>query len=560
MAAGLTATGTLTYNGYTFDGASRYRVVTRKVRDEANRKVLYLEFDITVETIIASGSFSESEMERLQGQLSQDGGELVLFNTGFGPSISINKPGATVRDVKSGPKTEIVSWVPIGSNRAAEVTWNVKACVPFSSEGVPQYKGIMALNYEVSFSIDRHLDTTRTITGYLEIAQSLASVNAGFPSDSADLYRQSVSPNPPLGFLRTQNEWRVSKDKSRLDFTLVDVQVPSRNAYPEKVTEISGTHEVNWNRRSGRMLRNTISMTITPAAKYSGTIAWLIFVEFVQKRISAATRFARAALIDEIKVKEDIWGRPCSFQVGYRLLASDLGDLLQESGIWLPIGTDWKRWRTSMEGLGLKNRGTAELDVTAQNDVIVSLFSNSKELPAFKDAELVAIDRRPTSGSRATLVNKKPDPDKSYLVYNATVIPSTKDHTVVHHTLQEPVKSANAPPATSGGATVSMPEANATSDTVQQRSMPSYRVWFVGNAVRAGYPVPRPSLDVIGNQKCVELQGTFSCSVVDNWLGVTIYKSQWAIEYAVSNSPATVSPPANPEVAVDESGKAKPPT
>ena len=218
---GMATVGTLSYNGVDFDGSSKVTVQVDPVKDESGRTVLYHRHTLNVSATIADNDSTDGDMRLIRQRLGEQGAELIFINRGFGDDLIVNSPGGTVRDVKWGPIPEVISWKPIGSLRACEIEWRVTTCVPVCSSTSGMYSGIITINYDMAWSISEKGYTTRTITGYLEIAMTRSGRSA---PDTADRYRDKITPTVPTRFKRSQS-WTLSKDKSRLDFSIVDKEV-----------------------------------------------------------------------------------------------------------------------------------------------------------------------------------------------------------------------------------------------------------------------------------------------------------------------------------------------
>lgn len=538
---GLPAVGTLSYNGYTFDGATHVSVTAHKVRDEAARTVIGVRYEITVEGIVSGdgGATSDQNMAALHAALSQDGQTLVFANKGFGAPVTVNGP-AGLRDIDWGPKAEVLHWEPIGGSQACQFVWTVATTIPECP--LAGSSGIMAMNYDADYSVDKHGDTTRKLSGYIQIAMTRGPGKT-IP-DMADKYRTAISPQPPLGYERTQ-QWKTSKNKSRLDFTITDVQIPSPNPYPADVTEISGTHETHWSWRNkgGGTLFNTIDLQIRPQRGVSGVRGWLMAVTIVRQRIAAAQYAGRQVYIDDLSIQEDIFGFPVGVRVGYRVM-STLKEIIADTGLFTQIGTNWQQWHASLTGSQLHVRGTSGLILQPNNDVIVDLCGYGSS--SNNDSGTV-IDIPPKENA-PPFRNEYPTPNASWLYYRSAIIPMTSTP-LVRHSILQAAPTDNAPDNPNGTGGFSLPySSSATPDVIQKRGKDRVTVRLVGQARRAGFKIPRPNLVSIGGTPATYQHGYFSCHKVGNALGVPIYAAQWDLTYVLNNAPANpIDPPENVE-------------
>ncbi len=245
--AHLATIGTLSYNGYTFDGASGVKVSVEFVKDDAERTIIYSRHTIEVHTFISDAVSTDSQLENIRARLNHQGQALTFVNKGFGDDLIVNaNGGAGIRDVKWGPIPEMLYWEPVGSAGACEMIWKVVTCVPCCGHGLSdRTTGVMAFNFGVDVAIDIRGLSTRTIDGYIEIAQTRGAGKT-IP-DSADNYRFMIQPDLPNGFQREQT-WSISASKSRVNFTITDRQLPTKNPYPQLVTNIRGNHRSAWRR------------------------------------------------------------------------------------------------------------------------------------------------------------------------------------------------------------------------------------------------------------------------------------------------------------------------
>lgn len=554
---GLNAVGILSYDDVVFDGASSVEVSSDLVKDDARRTVVYHKYVFTVRGVVAPGGDQQSDaaMEVIRHKLGSPSKVFRCVNRGFGTDIIVGPDleDQGVEDIKCGPMPELLSWKPIGSNRAAEIEWRVVVCIPVCTGA--RKSGISALNYDMSFAVNKHGDTTRTISGYMEVVVNRRKRNI---SDSADAHFTKFVSAPLVGFDRDIRR-TVSKDRSRVDFTITDTQIPSRNPYPQGVTAISGSHRVRWSRgRGGMRFYNTISLDISPASNVSPALAYRIFIDLVNQRTAFAKTATppRGVLLDEIEIEEDIWGRACSFSVNYRITTC-IPDFLAHTGLWQPVGTNWAQWRTSLSTIS-GYRGSAGL--FADSDVIVDLCGEEK-LPS-EVAGPVLKNFSPENAN--ALANASPAEPNSYLNFVNVIVPERNLPVVRQQVIQAPTEES--PQSASTTDFGFPPQADGKNpDILQEGGEPSYLVRMVGYAEKAGHPVQRPELIVFGetnkSDKTIrEVSGTFSMQTIANLLGVPIYRGTWDLVYMLAKSPGeTIKVKQNPKECVNNEGSAHQP-
>jgi hypothetical protein len=537
----LPATGTqLSYNGVTFDGSTRVKLQNEYVSDDANRTTVYQRVTLTARAIVAVQGGTNTTLEEMRHKLGASGGALVFTGHGFGSDLTINTVQGK-RDVKWGPHPKVLSWESIGSYNACEVEWQVVTCITPCAQSPST--GIMAINYDVAYKIDDRGYTKRVIDGYVEIAQTRdgRSVPA-----TADAYRDVIAPTLPEGFAREQ-DWNLSLDKSRLDFSITDSEIPSPNPYPVGVVKISGSHRM---RVPKSMATSKCSLTtrIEMARDQPVSLAYAIFSTIVTDRLNLLIAAGKKFIIDDLSIEEELFSREVSCSINYRLL-SKISNLLQDSTLWTPLGTDWTLWQVSMQNC-FRNRGHAGLAHLAANDAIVDLCGGQGTIAWNAQQNLVNTQ---LPQPQTTLKNQQPAPDQSWLKYRSQIVTGRDRPVIRQAVLQTPDNvSLSTSPNDTGG--LDFGQSGGTDDVLQQSGRSRLYASLVGSAMRAGYPIPKPSVTAIGSQTPVEASAKFVQQIISNSLGIPIYGAAWTINYLLPNSPGTVKPPANPMEGVDESG------
>jgi hypothetical protein len=535
-----TASGTFEYNGVSLnDGALRLEIAQKPIMDEAQRTVVCIETTITAHTVIQADAGTDDSLESIRSALTKQGQALTFANKGFGDDLNVNDGFApnSLRDVKWGPVPEVLAWNPIGDDKAAEVTWRVTTWLPpiCTTNGVVNSKGVMAFNFSMDFAINGKGFTTRTISGYIEIAMT-RNGGARNMSDCADLYREQIAFPPPNDFKRESQKWTLSADKRRLDFVLVDKQIESRKAYPPGVLDIRMDHRASWSRANGQamILRNTITADIEIAAHLPRMMALKIFLDIAFRKINKHRNAGVGVLIDSFDMTEEMFGLGSSFGISFRVLKT-LKDILG-LGFWEDLGTTDLQWRVSVEA-AFGPRGFAGLGLQPDADIIVDLCR--PQLPYFQ-----AATTRPNEPqyAQSQYKNQQPPKDSSWLDFQNQLQPGRTVPTARQPTMQTPQQSDevediinNAVFGYSGPA--------GTSDTIQQAGRPMYEVTMYGAARRVGYEIPRPGLIAVGGQTPVEVASVFDMRDEGDHFGVRVYSAAWAVTYMLPNSPGdTIHP------------------
>lgn len=538
----------LTYNGYTFNDHSHIRVSAEMVPDDSQRTVIYHRYKIHVTTVITAESGDTnvgSHFLRIRQLLSKQGQALTINHPGFGPGVTYNggSPGfGGKNDVAFGPKPRFLAWDPVGATNAVEVVWECEFCVPTcDGAGGVRYSGIMALNYNLSFSIDKMGYTTRHISGYIEIA--MTRFGQAIP-DTADAYRDAIIVPSPPNYER-ETSWQISNDKRRADFTIVDAQVRSPNAYPAGVVSIRANHRVGWTRRELASLPNTINATITLAPGQPRGRAWVIFRSMVSDRLGYAFAAGNTVFLEGLEVDEELYDNGISFSLSYKIYVdnpkgSALGEIFSTTGLFQPTYDDWVTWKASLAAVQTY-RGLSNLSHNATQDQIVDLCANSF-MP-----ELPSTFNPPTAPYTplTRFCNPKPSPDKSYIrldSYLETIEenPSSIQVPMAPDDLEKMPFNKNDPQATLG---------DSVSSVLRwvEGLAPGISFVWMGYLERVGYPVRRPLKLNVGGVTLVRKGAShFRQKFLGTHFCQKVYGASWRQEYVVASRPITI-----PEVQLD---------
>ena len=117
---GLPATGTLSYNGYVFDGATHIEADVEFLYDDAGRTIIAHRHTITVDAIVAADSDLDDDVLLIRKRLGEAGRKLTFISKGFGDDLTAV---GIVSDVDAGPFPQELSWKPLGDDKAAEIRW-----------------------------------------------------------------------------------------------------------------------------------------------------------------------------------------------------------------------------------------------------------------------------------------------------------------------------------------------------------------------------------------------------------------------------------------------------
>lgn len=590
MAGQLPRVGTVAYNGYIFPQTLRARMNATAVYDSANRTVKYWTnvFTIDWELVDTLNQPLDDVVAEIKSCLSEPGGQFIFNQQGLA-GVDIN--GAEgVYDSAFGPTPLSFSWVPIGSNRAARLSWTVEVHTPECCQVVPTYTGQpMEFTYEVSFAVDHRGMTTRSITGTLEIPMTRRGHNI---PDIADNYRERIEPPVPANF-RRQSSFNVSRDKRTLSFSIVDSEINSDNPYPEGVTDLNVVYDISQQSVSvtslfgidwlqyipfGNLLRVPLAQlnirnpkwicnlrgSFTLLAGQPASRAWDVYRAIRdQKRDNPGFIFRDGELLAEAagwwilldqNYSESLYDRSVTFSSTWMRFTYDL-DVLSALGMWKKVPApfnDWTTWKTSMNE-AFNVRGFAKLRSSTTDDVIVDLCQDGTPLMGSEgDNKLTASVER--SGDGQTSMGTK----ESWMDFQ-NKLHYEQDQNKARHRFYQDVPRMSPGPSLQNKSTdtghFTFPEGtSAHNEVIQDFGAPSYTITMFGYGVRAGHGVPIPQLRTVGGLTAVRYGTPTVVREIAGYLPVQsegqkpipIQVAAWSIPYAIDNSPGNhLGEPAN---------------
>lgn len=537
----------VTYNDYVFPDRSNFNITESFVYDPSDRTIIGTRFHLRLQTIIvnedATGAIgsqyaAKDYVHYARQRISKAGQRLIIEHDGFGPKFDINAGGAgAIRDIAWGPKPRVVEWNPVGHTNSVEVTWEVEWMIPIcDGSAPPSFTGLSTFSYGISFDIDHRGYTTRTISGTIEIALSRYAGGRNL-ADSVDNYRNRVNFQKPMNFERRAS-WQVSDDKRTANFTIVDAEIASPNAWPAGVVSINATHRAGWQRSSIARIMNTISATIELSPNEHKSRAWMIFRGMVNKRIAYANGVAQAIFIEGLDVIEDIFENRVSFQLTYRIMGSAEGMggiaiFYQATGLFQPVSDpidDWQAWDDSIKTLqpfrGLdSDRGVANLRHDWQNEKLIDLCANNPLASTPYSQPGTQPPYQP-----GVLCNARPSPERSWLSFEAalTYYESGNDHTAVQIKANDLLhKDYNPARPDEGYPGVADQAARYTDNQAGTQEF----VW-AGKAERVGYYITKPGRMRINNQWYSPIgKGVFSQAFLGFHFCQPKYAAAWKQRY-----------------------------
>lgn len=415
---------TVNYNGVQFGGADAAVLVSgvtfratppmyalRGVHrwDESGRSVMGVDYTLQLRCIIFSDTEANeaANMRALRGLLSVPGKVLKIQGLGMGigvQTLTLGTPAGGVFDLGNGPHPGPPEFTPIG-NLAWELSWSVQffisECVTVNTDQL----AFAAFNFTTTWRNDFEGLTQRTISGHVQIPQyrnpnapkTVLHVAEELRGNTVNASNQTVprlTISVPPNFQRTENTWRESNDKSRLDFTVVDEQIEG-DALPPGITAADGSFNFSTGDAKGGMAagRATLSMSIKTAPNvHRAYAAKLFFCAAISKQLQLSAMQNGKATVTVVPMSLSIAhgqfarARETQFQMTWTI-TKDLASILAASSIWTPVSEllsnqqfglptqDYTTWKASMDALW-GNRGTSGIGSSTSEAVIIDLCDN----------------------------------------------------------------------------------------------------------------------------------------------------------------------------------------
>lgn len=377
---------TVDYNGVQFGGADsnysflppEYSVQSRAVYDDAGRTVTHVEYTIQLKTTVygTTEALLSTDMDVLRGKLLTEGKTLKIKGLGFGYSINPD-------DFIWGPKPISCTYSPVGAAIAWEIIWviqfNVSEC--FVSNN-PLKGAFLAFNYAVSWSYDFEGVGTRSTTGYVQIVQRRADYNNN-NQVIADDVRPDLTCLVPPGYKRTNKTFAETADKTRLNFNIVDEEMPGE-APPPGISEASGGISFDSVGPGFAESQVTMNLTYKTARKYSRQDAPALMVRaFVTKQAQMAAKLGAGGVVipKQLRFNHSYFddSRVTSGSMTWTLTKC-LNDMLNAAGLWEPVpgAENYGQWRASMEAVGAwANTGGRNIISSAEDDIIINVCNQT---------------------------------------------------------------------------------------------------------------------------------------------------------------------------------------
>jgi hypothetical protein len=395
-------------------------------------------------------------------------------------------------------------------------------------------------------------------------------LNNGALIDSIEAYRDKLIINKPANFQR-EVSWDVSPDKRTAQFTIIDSELSSPNAWPPGVVNITAQHRVGWTRSSLTRINNTISATIEMAPLEFKARAWLIFRDIVQTRL----QYAMAAgvvgspgedptppvvFLNSFDVVEELYENRVSFQLGYYFLnVANLNRIFQLTGLFQSVSwinqpsPTWDTWDQSIKYLqpfrgNGTDAGVSNLRFDPNSDAPINLCGNTQAPPQ------QFLTRLPQPGIRyygngRTFVNTQPPPRKSWIVFDAQI--EYKGDTGAKRSVTAAPQDVTHQVFDPGNGNLTGTKVGGVSTQGIKRFIENHpeltTIIYSGYAERAGFPVDEPGVIKIGGKQLKPVgKGMFTSKYMGDYFGQPKYGAVWKQEYMLDEIPENLGQEVTP--------------
>ena len=585
--------GIVTYNGYTFQGATRMEANTVPVYTEDMATAKHYRHTITIEGYLKSpdalppiGPLNpdmDTEYATMRQLLTVPGQNLIVDGKGFGKFNIGGADGAV--DKENGPHPRVLAWRPIGLNRTIFYKWEITFATSLCDSQNDEWDETkpISINYAIDIAVRDGL-VARNISGTIGIDQGLKRIDNGLrewdvsleeleavffdtfigdPNNPGDGTKFDCPPDFKRSFSRT-----FQAGRGTLTFNIQDTQIPSPWPFPRHATNISGGHNVNWNLASAGMYTERINITIELGANSKPELAWAIFASIVRDRtykidpntgqLAPDPKLLLVGLdADEVMYSGANRGGRIAFSASYRRMGP-VKDFIADSNMLTdptPDDYDWADWKEATykstkpdndkqhpenferdyRGIDrITMKGNTQLPVGPCQGLNADHSLEYDKNPYERNSNIDAMDVLWNDPEKINAGSSHTDYREEYDVYKASGM-----------SIQEVLQPdpGDTPPASGGctdpstGIGANNPS-NTENEILHVNSKPKYYVVVRGYAERAHHKVAEPGVDdVYGGVKVREIARIFNGKLKANVFGAALHTATWTIVYAAENAP-----------------------
>jgi hypothetical protein len=542
--------------------------------DSAERTVMWVEHTFQIRSLIyAQVGTTDDTMDGIRHRLTSQGGDFLYSDRGYG-QFSVGTQGR-MKDVRFGPRVDVLSWQPWGDANAALVEWKCVVSIP-ECDAARFENALACWNYSVTYDQDADGFTTRRARGHIIIAQTRNGQATRTLKYSADEYREQIRPHCPFGFRPLPSSVTLSEDRNRLDFAYADEEMGPDIPPPGIIRIDAGMEATNTRPAAFGIYSYTLAATYDMARGVSAKVAYDHFMKFKDSRIAVCRAMAALQpvpttpespgvvntgaktkgelILTGWRVREPrIYGKvkQAAFALTWTM-TYPIRSLMAHS-FWTPVpDSNYTKWRTSLANTVFAVRGNAGLRYSAKDsDLVIDLCSLGT--PGNRPVE------NPTTGFKlvqsAAPAEFKPE-DPTWAMFEQFFWFQRVDSTYVHKPLGEPGNTGTTlktnfprPGSEDAYANEAM--------IVGQRCSPTWMLIHEGRAVRADQTVPPPTVLSIGGVELTPANRPtdgFRQMRVPTADGRLVYAARWRFRYIVKQPFSTDIAPENP--IYDETGTA----
>jgi hypothetical protein len=523
-------TGTVSYDGFVFGESGStpptYSVVADPQYDDADRTTSHVRYTLDVTTIVYADSEGgvAQQMHQLRERLSRPGRTLRIEDLGFGDTAV--ERGGRHADIAWGAKPRLLRFEPIGGTQAWQLHWQCEFNV---TEGATPRAGcFLALNVRQSFEIDDAGLTTREIAGHAQVAGVRKPNGDASVVSIADQVRDRIKVRVPDGFRRARQRWDESTDKTRLDFSIIDRQLPG-DPLPTGISDGQIDFEVEADAKRAGLVAARLSGYLESAPGSPKSLAAAHLLSIAQDRLSrlqAAQQPRRIVFPSRFAIRHQLFSRRTHVDVRYQLIGG-IRDVLSAGGIWDPVpGSDYRLWAASLEHIW-GSRGAAGLKADPRDAAIIDLVDNPTEQIA------IHAPASPPTASHApsplTWLTPVVTPEQSWLEYRVRVRVRRTENVHVH-TLSTFLESRSETGEPTG---VGTSFASTGGRRREVHGEPTQTVRLEGVARRLQYPPTMPTLRSVGSRSVTPRDRVEERETVGDASGVPIHQLRWSALYDI---------------------------
>jgi hypothetical protein len=573
----LAGSGTISYNGFAFPGPRVSTGISMVAEyDSSGRSVIGWRHTLRVEAYLTGDDMSQASqtgesyrpdpvgdpndtlsapgsvnyvVENAKRLLGQAGGALVFKHQGFGEQFEINTAGSDRRDLMWGPKPKSMSWKQLGPGMAWHLTYEIEFMLARCKTPLTNDGEVLSQNFTTDFSIDVEGLTVRTIAGQIIIAQTRGAVTDTKARFTADTFRANFIAGfvIPEGWVRRTQNIKISEDHSKMDFTIVDAELPSDDAYPVGVSKIDFSQTVSARRPSFMTVSVEMNASVTVRKNYSMGLAFEKIILMMRERVGFMRATATLILLESFSITESPFTNQLSVSVGYRVGIRDLTNVVESTGLFKPwTVNNWQDWAIESAANAFSPRGLANMQDLLDSDVISDpcALINAQSVPIGPMARQKTVQNKRLTG----------DCFPYYLAYNPSTQFENKRRDIIHRriirtaptrytedTYGNPQGQGQNPPTNDGSVDPQFTQYATPPDEDAYEVQPlsaggENELVFSGVALRTSQPAVIPDLTNGWNGKeqdgkVVKTSSRIKHSIVGDIGGCPVYRTDWTIGY-----------------------------